>query len=61
MNENFAAYSPTSVSNYIKVNTSPLEAMRTQGDVDARVHIFAATAIGRGGVINPMFGHLYPQ
>ena len=31
------------------------------GDVDARVHIYTATALGRGRVANPMLGHLYSQ
>ena len=30
-----------------------------QGDVDARVEILAATALGRGRVANPIFGHFY--
>ena len=31
------------------------------GDVDARVHIFTATALGRGRVASPTLGHLYPR
>ena len=31
-----------------------------KGDVDVRVYIFAAMALGRGRVVSPMFGHLYP-
>ena len=30
------------------------------GDVDARVHIFTATALGRGRVASPTLGRLYP-
>ena len=30
------------------------------GDVDARVHIFTATALGRGRVASPKLGSLYP-
>ena len=32
-----------------------------EGDVDARVHIFTATALGRGRVASPTLGRLYPQ
>ena len=28
-------------------------------DVDARIHIFAATELGRGRVANPMLGHVF--
>ena len=28
--------------------------------MDARVHIYIATALGRGRVADPMFGRLYP-
>ena len=31
------------------------------GDVDARVHIYTAMALGRGRVASPTLGHLYPQ
>ena len=31
------------------------------GDVDARVHIYTATALGRGRVASPTLGHLYPR
>ena len=31
---------------YIKVKVSPLQAKKAHGDVDARVHIFTATALG---------------
>ena len=31
------------------------------GDVDARVHVFAAMALGRGRVTSPMLGYLYHQ
>ena len=30
------------------------------GDVDARVHIFTVTALGRGRVASPTLGRLYP-
>ena len=30
-------------------------------DVDAGVHILAATGLGRGSVAHPMLGCLYPQ
>ena len=33
---------------------------RPTGDVDARVHIFTATALGRGRVASPTLGRLYP-
>ena len=36
---------------------SPLQA---HGHMDARVHIFAATALGRSRVASPTLGHLYP-
>ena len=32
-----------------------------RGDVDARVHIFTATALGRGRVTSPTLGRLYPE
>ena len=35
--------------------------MKAHGDVDARVHIYIATALGRGRVANPMLGCLYPS
>ena len=35
--------------------------MRPTGDVDARIHIFTATALGRGRVANPTLGRLYPR
>ena len=31
------------------------------GDVDARVHIFTDTALGRGRVASPTLGRLYPR
>ena len=34
--------------------------MKAHGDVDARVHIFAAKALGRGRVASPTLGSLYP-
>ena len=30
------------------------------GDVNARVHIFTATALGRGRMASPALGRLYP-
>ena len=44
----------------MKVKVFPLQAMKAQGDVDARVHTFAANALRRGRVANPMLDHLYP-
>ena len=35
--------------------------MKTHGDVDARVHIFTATALGRRRVASPTLGRLYPE
>ena len=37
----------------------PLQAMKAHGDVDARVHIFTAKALGWGRVASPMLGRLY--
>ena len=34
--------------------------MKSHGDVDARVHMYTATALGRGGVVIPTLGRLYP-
>ena len=34
---------------------------RTTGDVGARIHIFAATALGRGRIASARLGSLYPQ
>ena len=31
------------------------------GDVDARVHIFTATALGKSIMASPTLGRLYPQ
>ena len=30
-------------------------------DMDAKVHIYTAMAVGRGRVASPTFGRLYPQ
>ena len=38
----------------IKVKESPLQAMTAHGDMDARVHTFAATTLGRGRVVIPV-------
>ena len=35
--------------------------MKAHGDVDAMVHIFAATALGRGRVTSPSLGRLHPR
>ena len=35
--------------------------MKAHGDVDARVHIYTATAPGRGRVASPTLGHLYSR
>ena len=35
----------------VKVKVSPLQAMKAHGGVDARDHIFTATALGRGRVL----------
>ena len=32
----------------LKVKVSPLQVMKAHGGLDARVHIFTATALGRG-------------
>ena len=46
---------------HVKVKVSPLQALKAHGDVDARVHIFTATALGRGRVASPTLGCLYPR
>ena len=43
------------------VKVSPLQAMEAHGDVDARVHIFTAMALGRGRMASPTLGRLYPR
>ena len=35
--------------------------MKVQGDVDARVHINTATALGRDRVASPTLGRPYPR
>ena len=35
--------------------------MKAHGDMDARVHILTATALGRGRVASPTLGRLYPR
>ena len=45
----------------MKVKGSPLQAMKAHGDVDARVHLFTATALGWGRMASPTLGRLYPQ
>ena len=44
-----------------KVKVSSLQAMKALGDVDARIHIYTATALGRGKVTSPTLGRLYPR
>ena len=34
--------------------------MKAHGDVNAKVHIYTATALGRGRVADPKLGRLYP-
>ena len=41
----------------LKVKVSPLQTMK---DEDARVHIFSATALGRGRVVSTTLYRLYP-
>ena len=46
----------------VKVKVNPIQAMKVPtGDVDARVYIYTAKALGRGRVASPMLGHLYPE
>ena len=42
-----------------KVKVTPLQAMKAMGDVDAMVHIYIGTALGRGRVACPMLCHFY--
>ena len=44
----------------VKVNVSLLQAMKTHGECGTRVHIFAATAVGRRRLASPTLGRLYP-
>ena len=52
---------------FIRVRSMPFKRYphyrpwRPTGDVHARVHIYTATALGRGIVASPMLGCLYPQ
>ena len=39
----------------------PLQAMKTHGNVDARVHIYTATALGKGRVASPTLSCLFPR
>ena len=41
------------------VKISSITVMKAHGDVDARVHIYAATALERGRVAGLMLGRLY--
>ena len=43
-----------------KAKVSPLQTMKSTGDVDARVDICIATALRRGRVDSPTLGRLYP-
>ena len=43
------------------VGLSPLQTTKTHGDVDARIHIYTAMALGRGRVASPTRGHPYPR
>ena len=43
-----------------KVKVSPLQGLKAHGDVDARVHIYTATALGRGRVASSTLGRFYP-
>ena len=38
----------------------PLQTMKVHGVVDARLHIYTATTLGRCRVANPTLGRLYP-
>ena len=35
--------------------------MKAHGDMDTRVHIYTATALGRGRMASPMLGRLYSR
>ena len=57
------AYRDSLLLKYImkrKEQVSPLQAIKNHGDVAAIVHIFEATALGRGREASPAFGRLYP-
>ena len=41
------------------VKVFPIQAMKAKGVVDSRVHIYKATALGRGRVASPTLGRLY--
>ena len=43
----------------VKVKVSHYRPWKPTGDVDARIHIFIATAVGRGRVASPTLGRLY--
>ena len=45
----------------VKTKIYPLQAMKAQGDVDARVNIHTVTALGRGRVPSPTLDCHYPQ
>ena len=45
----------------IKIKVSPYRPRRLTGDVDARVLIYIATALGRDRVASPKLGRLYPR
>ena len=43
------------------MKVSPLQAMKAHENVDLRVHISAATTLGRDMVASPTLGCLYPR
>ena len=45
----------------IKVKLFPLHAMNAHEDVNARIRIFASTALGRGKGASPRLGRFYPR
>ena len=51
----------TDVTLRAKVKVSPLQTMEMHGDVDVRVHMFVAKALGRSMVASSTLGRLYPE
>ena len=46
----------------VKVKVSPVTGhRRSTGNLDARVHIYRATALGRGRVASPTLGRFYTR
>ena len=45
----------------VKVKVSPLQAMKAHGGCRCKVHIFTATALGRGRITSLTLDHLYPR